>query len=259
MLKLTHLKKSIFSILILFVLTNSYAQKLTFSEPASTNEIIKYTETFYGNDDRLIRGKFYQNDKIILKGHPNFKIRNWVDGPIFIKGITYKDVRIKYNIEIDKIILLADFSNGNTMQLVLNNSLVDSLYIQNHLLINASNLPFSLTGFYEPIYNGNFSAYIKHKTRFQITATRKKNSLNTDQIIIGKYKKPASTLYLHIKDEFVEIPNKKALISRFESKKRDINRFMKINLIRFKKADNNQLINLLKYCDEISSEPSNEK
>ncbi len=257
MAKISFLKKSIFIAIIIFVFAKvSYSQDSEADKLKTANELNKYAESVYGVDDRLINGEFYQNLKIVVKGHPNFLTNNWSDGPLFVKGVTYKDVRIKYNLELDKVILLAQFSSGNVMQLALNNNSVDSLFVNNHFFINSALIPFDLKGFYEPIYKGNIKAYIKHKKDFlQKTSTGTAGKiLNT-----GSYRKPTSTLYIHINNDFIKVSNKKALISLFEENKKELSKFIQKNKINLRNANNSQLINLLKYCDEISSKPNNEK
>ncbi len=86
-----------------------------------------------------------------------------------------------------------------------------------------------------------------------------KSEAGLEPMLIGRYSKPSTTLYLHINDDFVKISNKKDLLLLFISKKKEISRFIQRNRINFKHANNSQLINLLKYCDDISSKPNNEE
>lgn len=256
MSKIIHRITSISVIVVSLLITFTSFSQTDLEVINESDKIIQQAESIYGIDDRLINGEFYQNTKIVTKGHPNFLTNKWSKGPLYIKGVTYDNVSIKYNIEIDKVILLAQFSSGNIMQLALNNRSIDSMYIEKHLFINAELLPHNLTGFLEPLYEGSFKGYLKHKKTF-LNKTSQSLSSQGKSLNTGSYRKMTSTLFLSINNEFVRIGNRKALTSIFPDKEKEITRFIKRNRISFRNIDNNQLINLLKYCDEISSEQNN--
>lgn len=241
-------------LVLLILLSGSFAktQDTVYKEISTTQDILNYSNRNYGVDDRLISGSLYQNTNIVRKGHPNFLTKDWGFGPLYIKGVMYKDVRLKYNIEHDKIILLTKFSNGNVMQMSINDNLVDSVYIKDRLIINSELIPFELSGFYEPIYNGkSIKVYKKHKTKFRITKISYRSQISSETIAVGYYDEPTSTMHMHINDEFLEITRKKVLLNLFKENKKEIKKFLKKNFIDYKEADNNQLYKLFKYCDEI--------
>ncbi len=242
----TNMKSALTVLLLMVIVTTAFPQAPAFDNTAK--EIIEQAEIIYGTDDRLINGEFYQNTKIINRGHPNFSTNMWAKGPLFIKGVAYTDVSIKYNIEIDKVILLAQFSSGNIMQLALNNSSIDSMYVGDHFFINSDLVSNDLTGFCEPIYKGSFEAYLKHTKSFlsRSDASSAGSALNT-----GSYQKMKTALYIVLDNRLVKIHNKKALYSLFPIKKNALSKFISKNRVNFRNLNSNQLINLLKYCDEI--------
>lgn len=239
-------KKSMFATLFLFVILNSYAQNQTATKPLTSDEVIDYAEFFYGYDDRLLCGQIYQPAHFRAKGHPNFKNDEWQNGRVFIKGSTFEDLNLKYNVFINKLILKADFNSGNVRHVVLNSNFIDSLYIDKHLFINSSTLNINESSmFYEQLYKGSFKVFIKHNVVF-----RDDQSATTP---FGKFLKAKHKIYLYQNDQIADLSSKKSFLSFFKLYQREIKKYIRKENFKFKKADNNQLYNLLKYCDEISS------
>lgn len=246
MLKFTFCKKTVLTTLILLVFIEAYTQTPLPLKSATTKEIIDFTELIYGNDDRLICGQVYQPKHFRAKGNPYFINDRWQKGRLFIKGNIFDDVNIKYDIELNKIILKAELKNGNVRHLILNNQFIDSLFINKHLFVNSALLPVQeASGFYEQLYKGNFTAYLKYEVTF-----RKESSAIAP---FGKYLKPKSILCIYWDNKIEKLTNIKLLLNCFPTKQKEIKKYIRRNSMRFKKSDNNQLFNLLKYCDEISS------
>ncbi len=230
---------------LIFVLLNSlnvFSQK---SIPATKAELIKFAEKRYGSDDRLINGVIGQTIRSHVEGHPFFLKSEWMRSDLYIHGEEFKNALIKYNIELDEFLFI-DNSNYGTPTITLNSLFIDSVRIENHLIINAEKQfnQYSL-GFAELIYKGGFMAILKHKTNHSIKYT--------DSYEYIEYNKPTSTLYISFNGNLREFKKKNDLLKHFYSYRKDISKFMHQNKINFKRSDAQQLILLLKYCDEVSS------
>jgi len=239
-------KRFLLFVSILFFSLQTFTQEKTNSTSISIDELVDFSETIYGNDDRLVCGQIYQQQHFRAKGHPYFYNDEWQNGRVFIKGNVFNNCQLKYNIESNQLILKAKLKNNNIRHILLNNEIIDSLYINNRLFINSSLLPIlEANRFYEKLHQGSFTAYLKHTIEYQ-----KETSQSS---LFGKYKKAYYTLYFHNTNGFEEIPNLKYFLNYFDEDQKEIKKFIRENHIRFQKLNNFQLSNLLKYCDEISS------
>lgn len=244
-------KDTILTAIFLFVFACSFSQSLSPPEKNSTIDIINYAEGAYGLDDRLVNGKVYYPLHHFAKGHPYFINANYKTGTLYIKGNTYKNVDIIYNIESDEIILKARFKDGLTTNILLNSNFIDSLIIDKHFFINSSIISNNSIGFLEQLYKGKHSAYLKHSKSFIDT-----QSLDVQ---FGEYADNKRLIYISNGKDLAKIPSKKALLTYFSIYKKDIKKYMRENSLFFKTLNLNQLHNLFNYCDGLSSTSTENK
>jgi len=245
-------KRSVFTIIILFVFTCSFSQNPSPPKDITTSDLIHYAKEKYGLDDRLINGKVYQPIHHLAKGHPYFLNANLKKGTLYIKGTTYKDLDINYNIETDEIILRTQFKNGLITYILLNSSFIDSLSIENHFFINSSVITSSNPiGFLERLYKGKYSAYLKHNKSFVDTQSL--------EIQFGEYIDSKEIIYITDGKTFTKINSKNAIINYFPTHKKEIKKYMRGKSILFNSITSNQLYNLFSYCDKLSTTSTKKK
>ena len=210
-------------------------------------ELLKKAEIVYGLDDRLVNGLVYKDKHPKATKHPYFLNDSWKKGVIFINDNVYKNLSLNYNIESEQIILNQFFSDRKSVKILLNNNVIDSVLLTDRLFINSKHIKAKeFEGFYELVYRGNFTAYRKHTKGF--------HERHTTFDPHGTYSNTESVLYLiNKKGEGKKIKGKGSLLNSFSKYKRQIKKYIKKNQIIFNKISKNQLINLLQYCDGISS------
>lgn len=240
--------KRLFTInILLFISLISFTQNTNNSSSTILKELNKQAEDYYKLDDRLFIGKLYTPKYFRpTSGHPYFQSKNWENTSIFIKGIKYNNLQVKYNINQDKIILNYKTNDWKYTQIIMKDELVDSLIYMNRLIVNASILPVeNISGYYELIYRGSFSAYIKHFKNLKLDFTN--NDPN------GTYGKRKQNLYILSGTKLLKGGSRKSIIKHFNPYKKQIRKYIRKNRILFNRIDSYQYIQLLKYCDEISS------
>ncbi len=245
-LMLKHVLLKIFGsvLLILFSVGSSFGQGSSKQITGQVEDILNEAEAFYGADDRLINGRYYVPKQPFAHGHPYYLTDDWVKTILYVKGITFDDVEIKFNIEDDILILKRQYKQGLIVQIILNNSLVDSLRINDHLFVNSTPIFGSHSpGYLEFIQKGEFVSYLKHEVNYKDEIT--------PQMPQGKYLDPKSILYIYNDMDFVRISTKKELLAYFSPHEKEIKKFMRKNKIGFKKATKEQFIKLLNYCDGL--------
>jgi len=233
--------------ILIFIPFISFSQESVNSTTSLLNELHKQAEDKYGLDDRLVNGTIYRQKNPYAKGHPYFLDEYWKNSTLFINGLTFPDLQLNYNIDSDEIILNLNINNELSKTILLKTILIDSLIIEDHFFINATTLQIkNISGFYERIHKGSFNAYFKHSIELEDVATF--SSPN------GEYKKPIQTLYIMNAESGVfKLQNKKSLLNHFSEHKKGIKAFLRKNNIFYNRIKREQLIKLLKYCDEISS------
>jgi len=212
--------------------------------PESRVDILDLANSIYRADDRLVNGKYYKPRHFFAEGHPYFNKNEWVDGTLFIKGIQYNKIPIKYNIEDDKIIIKSILEDRISKNIVLHNSFVDSLIIGSHIFHNTNN--FSLDepiGIVEHIYSGEIKAYFKHRCEFKDELSERQQH--------GKYLKARKKLFLYDGDSFISIQTKKDFLMYFEEHKKEVKQFLRKNRISIKKATAYQIVKLIQFCEHL--------
>lgn len=229
---------------VLFILLCAKPSPAQQQETNPVKELISYTNSIYGADDRLINGTYYVPTHPLALGHPYFLTDDWLPANLYIKGIEFENVNIKYNIEDERIILRRQYEKGLVEPIVLNNSFIDSLTIGDHHFLNS--ILFDEgdnTTFLELVCRGKITSFLKHTNSY-------KDELSP-QVMYGKYKEPKSTLFIYADSSLRLINRKKEFLELYLNNEKRIKKFMKTNNIGFKRAEKDQLIKLFEYCDGL--------
>ena len=212
--------------------------------PSSTEEL---NMLLYGNSDELINGKTYHPEHPFAEGNPYFGDRWRISGTIFIKGNKYPGQVIGYDIVNEKVILSAFQRNGAQFEVELNETIIDSMIIGNTFFINSAMniIPGFEKGFIEIIYKGDFMFVKKHKKTFM--------SQYSTNFPNGFYTKDQGNYFIIFDSVPIQISSIKSLLKEFETHQKDIKKYMRSVKFKFKKATNQQWVNLLLYCDKLDS------
>ncbi|MCD6091813.1 MAG: hypothetical protein J7J72_09960 [Bacteroidales bacterium] len=206
-------------------------------------DILALSNSIYRSDDRLLNGKYYVPRHYFAEGHPYFLSNEWVGATLFIKGIQYNHVPLKYNIEDDNLIIKSIYENRISKDILMHNSFVDSLIIGKKLFHNTSNQQEeNAIGFAELVYRGKNAAYLKHTVEF-------KDELS-DRLKFGKYLPAKRYLYLFDGTSFFLIQKKKDLIGYFPNYEKEIKLYLRKKSIRLRKASTEQIVNLIQFCEQ---------
>lgn len=232
------------SAMILYFLGLNPGKSMAQNTTDSPYNIVDTALIIYRADDRLINGKYYKPKHFFAEGHPYFLTDDWSQSKLYIKGIEYDNVLIKYNIVEDIVILNTVSADRIAKNIIIYNSFIDSLKIGEHFFHNTVSFGSEKSiGIAELIYKGKIRAYYKHKNEF-----KEEYSLNYQH---GKYRKPFKKLYLFDGTNFEIIRTKKAFLNYFGDNKNELNQFLRKNNIRVRKASAHQLATVLQYCEQF--------
>jgi hypothetical protein len=237
--------KSVIIILIYLLSHTAVLSQHTNNDSTNCDLFVKEVEKIYGADDLLINGVIFFPRSPLIEGHPYFQSDEWLPGEIFIRGRSFKNMEIKYNLEIDHLILNAFFQGGANVKIVLNTTVIDSFYIGDHFFMNRVRLlpGESATTFYEVVYCGDFLLLSKYAKEYI-----PKYSVSHPY---GNYSKQYTTHYILKQGALTAINSKRSLLTFFEPYKEEIKRFMKKNHLRFKKSDGKQMKQLMTFIGSM--------
>jgi len=229
-------KTILFLCVILFVVRTSWGQ----NEPIDS--LRADFDKLYGLDVLLTNGKRYFPDANPVIGHPFFRSKDPFLADLTISGKTFKDQRIKYNINKQEFLLFYSNYNGQQGQIILNTSAIDTVNTGMYKFI-PSVLPEIKQPFVQLIHQGNLSCYIGWYKELKFN--------NFGPYAGYEYTKDFCTNYLVYKGKVYKFSNKNSFLRIFNLKERVfIRKFISSNRFRFKKMDENKLRKLITYCDE---------
>ena len=212
---------------------------------SSGKVLVQIAEDYYGPDDRIINGTISDFFAPNAEGHPFFINSNWQAGRLFSAGIEYSELALKYNIESDDIFFINNHNNFSPLT-VLNKFLIDSVIIANRTLVNTDKIATkNPLGFAELIHRGKYPGFLKHRVT--------KNTRLTDTYEYFEFSHQPPVIYILKNDEFIALKTKKDFISEYSLPEKQLKKFLRQYNIQLKKASHSQIIQLLKYCDELST------
>ena len=211
------------------------------------SNILDKAQHAYGPNEIIENGRIYIPIHPRANGDPYFLDSDWINGMVVIKGDKFSNLNVKYNVNLEELILKKEKENQEShIPIVLNYNFIDSFELEGHHFINLSVMPFGdeLAGFAELIYQGEIIFLIKHTKEF-LNRYSQSNPY-------GAYSKLNSTYYIYETETLTRLGTKKSFLNYFEPIRKEIKKFMRQNRIKYKKASHIQLYELIKYCDELS-------
>lgn len=195
----------------------------------------------------LVRGLLYLPRHQKASGHPYYLSEKYLYGGISISNHYFDDVLLKYNIEIDRLILHTDLIDGAPVNIVLNSQTIDSFNIQGRHFINTRILlgKDTLSRFFERIYSNGFSLIVRHYKEFRADYN--------DKTPHGRFTSNKPRLYLLNQGKLTAVSKKSSLLKYFIAYKKEIKKYIKQNKIKYKRANQWELKKLMKFCHDITS------
>lgn len=196
----------------------------------------------------LINGKEYEPYYTRSKMKPLLFSDKARSASIITRTRRYNNLTLQYDTFMDEVVY-TDTSrtiNSRFPQIALNKNILEgfNLYFQDDSLIfkffrfpeySGTNIK---EGFYEVVYEGKSKYIIKHKSSFY-----ERQGLN-------EYKYSGDN-YISTGNIFHEIKTRKSLLLLFREKSSDVKEYLHSSGIKVRKADKNQLLNVVKFYDSL--------
>lgn len=177
-------------------------------------ETYKWFDSITGQKNSALNlgSKYFEKTRTIGNNHKYYSSQRFLTGNITYNNQPYFDVKMKYDIHLDQIIIQV-INKLEKYTLQLEKSKIQSFSIINKKFVNISNKNNSY-GFVEELKEGQINLYKKHfKRRYKKLGKRFKYS---------DFKK-APFYLVSYKNRFLEIRNNDDLTKLFPSIKKEIN------------------------------------
>ncbi|BBE17530.1 hypothetical protein AQPE_1681 [Aquipluma nitroreducens] len=224
--------------LIIFLIGKGYGQTI------STDSLRADFDKLYGLDVLLNNGKKYFPDKNPIIGHAFWKSKDpfWAD--VTISGRTFKNQKIKYNLDKQEFLLIYTNFNGQQGQIILNASVIDSVNGRSFSFV-PNRYSEIKQQFVQLIYQGRLSCYIGWYKELKISSI---NGVKSGYEFSDDFHKN----YLVYKGAVYRFSSKSSFLRIFNQTERvSIRKYFSVNRFTFKSLDDIKLKKLIVYCDEI--------
>jgi hypothetical protein len=235
-----HFRKSKIKFAVLLILIAITTFK-TYSQTKSEISLYTKFDSIVGKDNvGLINAPYYLNPLKTVGDNNMFFVNNkFTIGSVFYDGQPYHNVKLKYDIHTDQLIL-NPFGKPEHIGISLIQDKTESFSIHEKNFVKVSNsktaLPKFYTGYYEIIKIGkNFNLYFKHHKD-------NRKVINDDGIYYSFQEN--YQYYIEYENKFYEINNKTSIVKIFPNNKKNINTFYQKNN-SLNKSDYNQFIKSL--------------
>ncbi len=207
----------------------------------SSGTVILKQDTIHENQ-MLYNGRIWWNQFPLVKESQFLFSKEFLPASVTIRGKTFSDIRIKYDIFKDEII--TPFAPAGMLQ--LNKQLVDSfsLIFQNinyHFIrIPDGNTAFP-GGYYNVVYKGKTTLYARYSKKIEKRADKEE---------FDKFYQ-INRIYIEQEGKVYNIPGKKELFRVLNVPKKEVRQFMKEGNKRISNDDPFSYIPLLRFIDDL--------
>ena len=239
--------------LVVFTLILANGLK-TFAQETSDKSIYNWFDSKIGKENTgLNNAPLYVNlDKPIKDHHTFLKTDQYTIGDIIYDGQPYFDIKLKYNIYSDQLVMnpFGQFDNV-AVALIQEKTTSFSIYNKQFLKLNLkiTSLPDFTAGYYEVAKaNDNLILYIKHH--------KDNNKIVKDDGVFYSYK-TKNRFYLLYNNNYYEVNSKKSVQKIFPEFKSNIKTFYNLNSEIYKNDDSDFMKKMIFQIDALLNNKSN--
>jgi hypothetical protein len=200
----------------------------------------------YGSDtvdiQRLYNGRAWRNLYYKVKGDQFLFTTEFLPGSVTVEGKEYDNLRIKYDIYNDELLLITN--HGIILQ--MNKEMVDQFSLEYNQQIHCfkkieTDSPGSLSGYINVMYDGNTSLYVKYKKEILLLAVENKYDI-FNQI---------NRIYLEKDGKMIQVNSKREFMNLLGDHKQQVHSFIKSNKIKVTRKNPESFKPVVEYYDKL--------
>ena len=196
----------------------------------------------------ILYGVVYEPENYNSVGHPFFSEDKFLNTSLIYNGQEYNDLRIKYDVYNQNIILYQDLYPDQYRFLKLNNNLIKEFVITDHLnrkhyFKTFDNLSDQFKGikFYEVVYENGILYLIIRSKEFQELAIEYNKNRFLDK-----------SKHLIIKNGEIHLfKNKRSFLLVFSEKKKELKKYIRREKLKVKLDKPENITRIIKYLDKL--------
>lgn len=229
-------------------------------ESSRTKHQYDLVQAMYGTNQILVNGVFFEDIYKYDLGHPFYEgdnlqslqlknnilrnVNNYQDGYIVINNIRYDNIKLKYNINNQTVVVLYEDKELSVAYLppVV---LISEFSINNQIFLKHQFNDEELS-FYQEIYKGKLNCYSKWEKK-------KVESHHNKTFKAHKYSEQRKLVFIEKNNEIYRFKATGSFLRLFAKEHRkEIKGYMSSQKIRIKKSTNEDIVKLLSYCDSLT-------
>ena len=213
----------LFFLILTVMLMNPAVAQVQDSQSA-TDLLSLYFDKVYGDDQRLISGHLYKGPALgSISGHPYYSDDEWKEGMIETADGTFPGLKIKYDININRLILEYISTDNAFRQVGLNPGKILSMNIGGKDFI-----PLPGTGHHDDL----LLAELMSKGQVQYLVTKSKALYLSSLTGSSDYEyRESLKQYLLYEEELIPFRNKRTLYKLFPDKKKLLRKYSNNNYL----------------------------
>jgi len=220
-----------------------------FAQPAAvtgTDTTLKPVSVFYSSvnqSSHLFNGTEYIMYDQHIKGDPYY-VPGMQPGSVFYDGTLYKNVPMLYELTTGNLVIRPLDENHEGVPICLIAEKVGYFSIDNHTFVHIvpdSGNNIISNGFYDHIYNGSISLFVKRqKLLFEDPTTYDRSFVTNDKFFVFRN----NTWYaIHSQGDLMEF---------MKERKKDVAKYLRQNKIKYKKTPEYAMVKMAEYYDTLT-------
>ena len=223
------------------------------SQPGDENKITELNYYFverYGPDQNLINGALYINLHRQATGHKFLGEDVFTTGRVVLDNREYNDLRLKYDLYNQEVILQYDFLKGGTKEIILNSLRIQEFELEGRVF---RRIHFPETGalFFQVIAEGDIGCY-HHYLKEIIPKVSGEHSLL-------EFSQTKRKSFIARYSELHKFKGSRSFTRIFPEYRSQLQKYFRQNKIRIRKATDAEMKGVIQYCHNLLRNPSEDQ
>ncbi len=203
-----------------------------------------HLDPVYGVDQRLVSGPLY--NRILpgsVLGNPYFIDEEWKKGSVEFDDAVFENLNLRYDIEVNRIVLQFTNAHGSNMQIALENTAIKSMTVDGRRLVPFPGKFGTDTALFCEELAGGKLAYLVLRTKMMAVQTGTGNR--------GYYYREIVSQWLFSDSLLLPFRSKKNIFRLYPEHKQEIRQYLRSEKIYPSRWRMDDRAALVRYCNTI--------
>ena len=223
------------------------------SQPNDEDKITTLNNYFikrYGPDQNLINGALYINLHHQATGHKFLGDDAFTTGRVLLDNHGYNDLRLKYDLYNQEVILQYNFLQSGIKEIILNSLRIQEFELEGRVF-RRIHFPETGTLFFQVIAEGDIACYY-HYLKEIIPRV-------SDRRSIMEFTQTKRISFVAINSELRKFKGTRSFTLIFPEYRSHLKEYFRENKIRIRKTSDAEMKEVIRYCNNMLRNPSEDK